>query len=106
MASESVFKSVVIDELERNLRKQSAFSHELSKYKKGSLSIVVIHGDKYLYRKYRQKDKVISEYIGSIDDESSKKAYEDRAKYLKLKQDIKDLEEEEKQLRRFLKIYD
>ena len=35
----------------------------------------------------------------------AKKAYEDRNKYIKLKQDIKDLKEEEKKLRKAVEIY-
>ena len=34
---ESVLKGVLQEELERNLQKQSVFTRELSKYKKGSL---------------------------------------------------------------------
>ena len=102
---ESVLKGVLQEELERNLQKQSVFAHELSKYKKGSLCVVVIHGDNYLYRKYRLNKKVISEYIGPIDSEQSKGAFKDREQYIKLKQDIKDLKQEEKNLRKAVKIY-
>ncbi len=102
---ESVLKGVLQEELERNLQKQSVFSHELSKYKKGSLCVIIIHGDKYLYRKYRLKNKIISEYIGPLDSEQSKEAYKNREQYIKIKQDIKDLKQEEKNLRRAIKIY-
>ena len=102
----SVLKGVLIEELERNLQKQRVFSNELAKYPKGSLVVVKIHGDKYLYRKYRDGDKIISIYVGPINNEEAKKAYADREKHLKLKQDIKDLKEEEKKLRKAIDIYD
>ena len=102
---DSVLKSVLIEELERNMKKQGVFLNELSKYSKGSLSVVLVHGDKYLYRKYRDKNKIISEYIGQLDSDAANQAYLNRAKYLKLKHDLKDLKEEEKKLRRTIKIY-
>ena len=101
----SVLKGVLEEELERNLQKQRVFSNEFNKYPKGSLVIVKIHGDQYLYRKYRNGDKVVSIYVGPINSDDASKAYKDREKHIKLKQDIKDLKEEEKRLRRAIKIY-
>ena len=98
-----VLKGVLQEELERNLQKQIVFKNELLKYPKGSLVIVKVHGDKYVYRKYRNKDKIISVYVGPIDSEVVKEAYKQRERYLQLKQDIKDLQEEEKELRKVIK---
>ena len=92
----SVLKGVLEEELERNLQKQRVFSNELAKYPKGSLIVVKIHGDQYLYRKYRDGDKIASIYIRPIKSDEAKKAFEVRNKYIKLKQDIKDLKIEEK----------
>ena len=102
---ESVLKGVLEEELERNLQKQRVFSNELAKYPKGSLVIVKVHGDRYLYRKYRDGKKIISIYIAPASSAEAKKAYEDRNKYIKLMQDIKDLKEEEKKIRKAVEIY-
>ena len=102
---DSVLKGVLEEELERNLQKQRVFSDELAKYPKGSLVVIKVHGDRYLYRKYRDGDRIISIYIGPINSDEAKKAYEDRNKYLKLRQDIKDLKEEEKKIRKAIEIY-
>ena len=102
----SVLKGVLVEELERNLQKQRVFSNELAKYPKGSLVIVKVHGDKYLYRKYRDGHKIVSIYVAPINSDEARKAYEDRDKYIKLKQDIKDLKEEENKLRKAIGIYD
>ena len=101
----SVLKGVLEEELERNLQKQKVFSNELAKYPKGSLVIVKVHGDRYLYRKYRNGVKIVSIYIAPVNSTDAKKAYEDRNRYIKLKQDIKDLKEEEKRLRKAVEIY-
>ena len=102
---DSVLKGVLEEELERNLQKQRVFSNEIVKYPKGSLVIVRVHGDQYLYRKYRDGDEIVSIYVGPINSEEAKKAYENREKYIKLKQDIKELKEEEKKLRKAVEIY-
>ena len=102
---DSVLKGVLEEELERNLQKQRVFSNELAKYPKGSLVVVKVHGDQYLYRKFRDGDKIVSIYVGPAKSNEAKKAYEDRDKYIKLRQDIKDLKEEEKKLRKAVEIY-
>lgn len=102
---DSVLKGVLEEELKRNLEKQRVFSNELAKYPKGSLVVVKVHGDRYLYRKYRVGAKIISIYIGPINSDEANKASEDRNKYIKLKQDIKDLKDEEKKLRKAVEIY-
>lgn len=102
---ESVLKGVLEEELARNLQKQRVFSNELLKFKKGSLVIVRIHGDEYLYRKYREGKKIVSVYIGPVSGKDADQAYLEREKYVKLKQDIKDLKDEEKRLRKAIAIY-
>ena len=104
LSMESVLKGVLEEELERNLQKQRVFSNELSKYPKGSLVAVRVHGDQYVYRKYRNGKKIISVYVAPINSEEAKKAYEERNKYLKLKQDLNYLKAEEKKLRKTIKI--
>ena len=105
IAMDSVLKGVLEEELERNLQKQKVFSNELAKYPKGSLVAVKVHGDRYLYRKYRDGEKIISVYVAPANSDEAKKAYSDRDRYVKLKQDIKDLKEEEKKLRKAIAIY-
>ena len=104
LSMESVLKGVLEEELERNLQKQRVFSNELAKHPKGSLVIVRVHGDQYVYRKYRNGKKIVSIYVAPISSEEAKKAYEDRNKYLKLKQDLNYLKAEEKKLRKTIKI--
>ena len=102
---DSVLKSVLEEELERNLQKQKVFLSEFAKYSKGSLVAVKVHGDQYLYRKYRDGKKIISIYVGPINSDEAKRAFVDRERYSKLKQDIKDLKEEENKLRKAIEIY-
>ena len=102
---ESVLKGILEEELQRNMHKQELFSREFLKYPKGSLVVVKVHDDLYLYRKYRKGAKVISLYIGPLGSDNANNAYSERAQYLKLKMDIKNLKREEIAIRKALKIY-
>ena len=102
----SIFLDVMKEELERNLYKQKAFQQELESLPKGYLSICVIDGSSYIYRKRREGNKIVSEYIGVPGDEECKKAEENRNHYLALKQSIKNLKQEEIKLRRAIKDYE
>lgn len=102
---ESVLKSVLKEELDRNLQKQRIFRNEFNKCQKGSLIVARIHGDSYLYRKYRDKEKIVSVYIGAVDSEAAKNARKERSRYIKLKRDLKDLKNEEFAIRKAIKIY-
>ena len=102
----SIFLDVMKEELERNLYKQQAFQNELDSLPKGYLSVCVIGGSSYIYRKRREGNKIVSEYIGVPGDEASQKAEEDREQYLKIKHALKNLKKEEMRLRRAISDYE
>lgn len=62
----SIINSILKDELERNLRMQSAYKDELLKYQKGSLTIKKRGEFIYFYLGFRdENNKVKSKYIGA-----------------------------------------
>lgn len=102
----SIFLDVMKEELERNLYKQDAFNKEINSLPKGYLSECVINGKKYIYRKRREKNKILSEYIGIPNDDNVKKAINDRKNYIDLKKSIRLLKKEEERLRKAIKDYE
>jgi len=100
-----IFKGVMEEELERNLRKQEAFKAELSAHPKGYLSICRIGGVDYIYRKHREGKKIVSVYIGVPGSAEAHKAEEERDAYLLAKKSLSELRLEEKRLRRAIKDY-
>lgn len=102
----SIFLDVMKEELERNIYKQQAFKNELESLHKGYLSICVIDGKSYVYRKKRVGNKIESEYVGVPNSEEHKKAIIEREQYLELKEAIKKLKEEENRLRRAISDYE
>ena len=91
-----IFYEVMLEELERNLRKQEAFKSELALHPKGYLSVCVIGGAPYVYRKWREGNSIRSEYVGVTGDDSVKAAEEDRKAYLLAKSSLAELRYEEK----------
>ena len=102
----SIFLDVMKEELDRNLYKQEAFSNQLNSLPKGYLSKCLIGGKVYIYRKRRDGNRIISEYVGVPNDENVKKAEKQRKQYLDLMKSIKVLKNEEKKLRRAIRDYE
>ena len=102
----SIFLDVMKEELERNLYKQKAFINQLNSLPKGYLSECIIDKKVYVYRKWREKNKIISQYVGVAEDDNVKKAIEDRKQYLELKSSLKYLKNEEYRLRKAIKEYE
>ena len=102
----SIFLDVMKEELERNIYKQNAFQEQLNSLPKGYLSTCIINGKKYIYRKNREKNKIVSAYIGVSGDENVLKAIRDRELYLSLKKSLKTLKNEEIKLRKAIKEYE
>ena len=102
----SIFLEIMKEELERNLFKQDAFLQQLNELPKGYLSECVIDGKSYVYRKRREGNKILSQYIGVIGDNKVKEAEEQREKYLQLKESLKAIKKDELRLRKAIKEYE
>ena len=102
----SIFLDVMKEELDRNLYKQDAFKKQLNSLPKGYLSECLIDNKVYVYRKRREGNRIISEYIGVPGDDNVKQAMEDRQSYLELKDVIKALQDDERRLRKAIREYE
>ncbi len=103
----SILKSVLEEELARNLRNQKSYEEILSKLPKGSLYISNRNGKKYMYRKNRLGNKIVNKYICSLS--NVERAEEERKKseeYVRVVNNIRIARKEEKRLRKALKAYE
>ena len=101
--SDSVVLVVLQDELERNRRMQLRYHKEIDQLPKGSLFRRKIRGHPYFYLNYRDKNKVVSKYLGKLDEleaEDIKKRIAKRKRYEDL---LKKLRDEEKILTKALR---
>lgn len=102
----SIFLDIMKEELERNRFSQQAFNEEISKFPKGYLSVCNIGGKSYVYRKRREGNKIVSEYIGVVGDQASQQAEKDRKEYLSLVEGLKNLKKDEKRLKEAIRAYE
>ncbi|MFA5007452.1 MAG: hypothetical protein WC509_08345 [Candidatus Izemoplasmatales bacterium] len=103
----SILKSVLEEELERNLRNQKKYMEMLSNLPKGSIFISNRNGKQYFYRKNRVGVKVTNEYICALSD--NKRANEEIQRsedYSRVLMNLKLAKKDELRLRKALKAYE
>lgn len=84
-----MLSSVLFEEKARLESLLNKYEEMFSHFPKGSVSLRVISGKSYAYRVYRENGKVYSDYLGSAKDEKVKKALEEKAARLSLKEKMK-----------------
>jgi len=95
----SIIKDVINEEQERLKKLKQKYIHEIQSLPKGAVSKKERKGKFYLYLTYREKQKVISEYIGNWESVKAKsviKQIEQRRildkKLKKVKENLQELE--------------
>ena len=101
----SLFLEIMKEELERNINSQKSLMVQLNSIHKGYLSQCKIDNKIYVYRKWREGNKIVSEYIGVPDDEKVNQALEERRQYLAIQSTLRSLKQEEKKLRKAIRYY-
>jgi len=99
---ETVVYGVLKEEKQRNLEMQKIHSEELALLRKGSISQKRVGTKTYYYLKYRQGERVISEYIGS-DPQVVKSIKLELERRKRLQAVMKRLKEEHKQICKVVK---
>jgi len=103
----NVLKGVLEEELKRNLRNQKKYEEMLLKLPKGSIYISNRNGKEYIYRKNREGDKVVNQYVCALS--NIKMANEEKEKskdYARISNNLKISKKEELKLRKALKAYE
>lgn len=98
-----VVKAVFQDELERNQRLLLRYEKELELLPKGSIFKRKIGSQEYLYLNYREGKKVVSKFLGKIEEFNSDELQAQLNKRKEYKQLIKKLKLEQKELLKTLK---
>jgi len=103
----NVLKGVLEEELNRNLRNQKIYREMLLKLPKGSIYISNRNGREYIYRKNREGDKIVNQYVCALS--NINKAREEKEKsedYARISNNLKISKREELKLRKALKAYE
>lgn len=101
----SILEGVLKEELERLQNNIRSYEALLATLPKGYLFEQQIGGKPYCYRKYREGQKIISEYVGPVGSEETKKAHENYAERKRIEANLRTMRKEEARLIKALRHY-
>ena len=102
----SILEGILREELDRLESNLLAFKNKLTGLPRGTIYISKMYNSSFVYRKKKENGKVVSEYIGPLNDEKSRIAIEEAKDYKRIKSIISDGNKELKKIRKALKAYD
>lgn len=94
----SVLENVLKEELERIQRNIASYESLLASLPKGYLFEQRLKLKVYCYRKRREGDKIVSEYVGPISSPKAKKAVEDYEQRKRVQNNLRALKKEKAKL--------
>lgn len=101
----SVIKHVLEEEYKRLLELADSYQKKIGNLPKGSISKKKRNNKVYLYRVYRDSEKIRYIYIGIDGSEQAKKALSDREEWIKYYNLLKEMKSEIKEIKKVLNGY-
>ena len=102
----SVFEGVIREEIERLSKNILAYKELLKSLPRGSLFIRKDYNSYFVYRRKREGNKVVSEYLGPLESDKAQEEINKSNEYKRIKNNIRIAQEELAELKRAVKIYD
>lgn len=102
----SVLEGVLKEELERLESNVLEMNKKLDNLPRGTIYIAKIYNSYFVYRKRKENGKVVSTYIGPLNDKNTEIEIEKSKDYKRLKQLISSGNKEIVKLRKALKAYE
>lgn len=94
------------DDLYKNIEAQIDLGNKLLNIRKGTLVLKKRNKVNYYYLSYREDGKVKTDYLGKLTKPTAKRINREIEEGLKIKNDIKELQKEEKSIRKLIKTID
>lgn len=101
----AIIEGVLQEELQRLEKNISHYEKMLLKLPRGTIFIRQMGNSSFVYRKKKEKGKVISEYLGNINNERAQKGIELSQEYKRINKNIKISKIELQKLRKAYKTY-
>lgn len=101
----SVLEGVLKEELERIQRNIASYESLLASLPKGYLFEQRLKSKIYCYRKRREGDKIVSEYVGPLGSPEAKKAVEDYEQRKRIDKNLRMMRKDEARLVKALRHY-
>lgn len=102
----AILEGVLKEEIGRLENNISHYEEMLSNLPRGSIFVIKVGNSSFAYRKRKENGKVISEYLGNINDKKAQEEIERSNDYKRIKNNIRIAKEELRKLRRAIKAYD
>ena len=102
----AVIQGVLLEEINRLEKNIANYQKMLSSLPRGSIFIRKIGQSSFAYRKRKENGKVVSDYLGNINNDKVKKEIELSRDYKRISNNIRIAKRELVKLRRAYKVYD
>ena len=102
----SIFEGVIREEIERLSKNILSYKEMLKKLPKGALYIRKDYNSYFVYRRKRQGNKIVSEYLGPLESLKAQEEINKSNEYKRIRNNLRVVNEELKELKRAIKIYD
>ena len=102
----SILQGVFLEEINRLEKNISNYEKILESLPRGSIFIRKMGGSSFVYRKRKEKGKVISEYLGNINSKEVQEQIELSKDYKRIKNNIRVAKQELAKLKKAYKAYD
>ena len=102
----SAVEVVLLEELERSKNIIISYREMLNKLPRGTIYIRKMGNSSFAYRKRKESNRVISEYLGNINDDLVKQEIEKSKEYKRIKNNIRIASLEYEKLRKACNIYE
>jgi hypothetical protein len=100
----SIYRGNLEEELKRNLNSQKVFSRKIESLLKGSICKKKINSHEYYYLMYREDNKVITKYIGSVKNSKIDSLQKELDKSDEVRRVLVELKKNEKKLRKAIRV--
>jgi len=101
----NMIKEMLVEERDRNHEMQRIYRSEIDKLPRGTVVIKKSGKQDYCYLQYREKEKVISQYVGRADEHASRLQAQ-IAERRELQRLLRRLQNEERYLEKVLRLND
>ena len=102
----AIIQGVLLEEMDRLEKNIKHYQEMLNSLPRGSIFIRKVGQSSFAYRKWKENGKVISEYLGNINNDRVKKEIELSRDYKRISNNIRIAKIELIKLRRAYKAYD
>ena len=102
----SILQEVLKEEIQRLEKNVSSYERMLESLPKGSIFVRKMGGSSFVYRRRRENDRIISEYLGNINESYAQKQIELSEEYKRIKQNVRATKVELLKLQKAYRIYE